>query len=432
MFNCQSIGERFKELAVLRVNFDTLLDGGKLDEAKDLEREIAEIVWQLQVEAKWWKLPNRYLFEKTIAAIEAETGKRVTDLDEWDKYELIDGKLNGRVNIENHWYPLIGGKAVLQLEGSMIEACEDVRNIDGQLSGRVLLRGDQNWWPIYKGEALIDVDGRRILNCYDVEFINGQLNGVVEISPDHYVPVIDGKVVTTLAFEGEGLLNVRVGGNRFYSPMAQNFDGKMNGSVYLTDRDNGKHLGKFPVLNGKIITQLEGKSIVDCSCIKNINGQLNGLVQFVGSRGAVPVINGKVIDNIDGRSIRAVADRNDFENVGGRLNGSFWVDGEGPLPVINGVIVDQLDGERLSGMQGVRNIAGKPNGTMVRYNIEAILDGKVIQEVDGEYIEYALSLNNIDGTPNGEFIIEREPEVKTLVKVLLGKIVSEVPYDEDA
>jgi len=96
-----------------------------------------------QEEERKESLPPLPLFEKTISEIETKTGKKVTGLDKWKNYQEINDKLNGRVAIEEKWFPVINGQLIEEINGKKITFACDIQNIDGKLNGRVWIEREE-------------------------------------------------------------------------------------------------------------------------------------------------------------------------------------------------------------------------------------------------------------------------------------------------
>jgi hypothetical protein len=182
-------------------------------------------------------------------------------------------------------------------------------------------------------------DDLRIQGC---EVVDGRLNGRSYLK-GRYLPILNGKVLTHM--EGREILCCE----RIHS-----VDGKLNGMLRLASGPSAY----LPVINGKMMLEIDGKKIDGCKQIRNIGGQLNGCI-LVNSQ-YLPVVDGKVISSIDGK---AIADFEEFENIGGKLNGrvAFTTDKYKFLPVIDGLLITHIGEEKITDARRVKNTSGKLN-----------------------------------------------------------------------
>jgi len=182
------------------------------------------------------ELPPPEAFESLVAHLEA-SGKKVTALDEWEKYELIGGKLNGRVRVGGRWLPAINGELVGEIGGREIAGCRDVRNVGGKLNGEIKVGG--RWLPAINGELVGEIGGREIAGCRDVRNVGGKLNGRVEVG-GRDLPAINGELV------GE------IGGREIeHCDDVRNVGGSLCGQVAIKRPDGGKE--DHRVVLGKIV-----------------------------------------------------------------------------------------------------------------------------------------------------------------------------------
>ena len=225
----------------------------------------------------------------------------------------------------------------------------------------------------------------------EYELIGGELNGRVVVGDpkiavgNRILPILNGQLIEVV--DGRGIVTCSD---------VQNIDGKLNCSVFAYAR----HL---PVIAGELIKDINGKEIRYCSDVRNINGKLNGIVDFGDARW--PVINGNVIEEIEGRKIIGCED---VRNVGGELNGVVN-DGRLGLPVIAGKLVTEIDGRKIKYCHDVRNVDGKLNGR-VSFDGEhfiPVISGELIETIDGKKIEDCAYVCNIDGKLNCTVWIDR-------------------------
>ena len=291
------------------------------------------------------KFPPFEVFKNAIERINEKIAPRkVVGLDRWEKYEMINDRLNGRVKIGDHWLPVIDGELIERIDGREIMEIEDVRNVGGKLNGWAWVRGSpvRAVRPVINGEFIDEVDGNPIVGCGAIRNVDGKLNGIVKI------------------------------GERW-----------------------------LPVINGHLIKEINGQEIEECGDIRNVDGKLNGWVRFVSSKRNLPVINGELIEKINGKEIDLFLN---VRNVDGKLNGELG-DRHGLwLPVIAGEVIEEVGGKRIVWCNNVQNIHGKLNctvrvsdGHMGKEDSVPVIDGELIEEVDGRKIEKFAGMRNIGG-----------------------------------
>ncbi len=326
---------------------------------------------------------------------------KVTGLDDWEEYEIINGKLNGRVkvgDVKPIWFPLINGEPVWGFEGRGIAECGCIRNVGGRLNGKIRLDGGR-LLPVINGKQVDSVDGYAIEACADVRNIDGKLNGFVSVD-GLWLPVIGNKLILSIEDRDiQDCSNIRI------------IDGELNGGVQF----NGEEI-QLPVINGELIREIAGKRIASCNEVRNIDGKLNGEV-MIGDRW-LPVIDGMLIEKISGLEIE---DCGDVRNVGGKLNGKFRLGGRW-LPVIGGELISIL-GHENEGCDNIRNIGGKLNGMLVANGRRLpVIEGEVIENLGGKIVDCS-EARNVGGKLNGKIKVELPNGSVQEYFVVLGEIV---------
>ena len=282
------------------------------------------------------KLPPFEVFKQVIERINEKIAPRkITGLARWEEYELINGELNGHVNIGERWLPVIDGELIEKIDGKEIFMCGDIHKVRGKLNGWVRESGSSGL-PLIEGKFINEIGGHIIRSCGD----------------------------------------------------ARNIDGKLNGRVATSARS-------LPVINGELIEEVEGMEIRFCSDVRIVGGKLNGSFFLENIGVSLPVINGVPIKEIGGKMIE---DCDEVRNVRGKLNGKVKVDDGVWLPVIAGVLITEVGGKRIDWCGNVRNIGGKLN-CVIRSDVTTlpVMDGVLVEEVDGRKIEKFSAMRNIDG-----------------------------------
>ncbi|TAK97065.1 hypothetical protein EPO05_00165 [Patescibacteria group bacterium] len=417
--DCQAVGKNLDAILKRKGQFDVTLEAGQLDEAKDIEVALEKMLEQFEVDFNMLRFPERHLFEQTIASIEAQAGSKVTELDRYDKYEVVDGQLNGRVKIKGVWRPVINGR-VVEIEGLDPESnygFHDVHNIGGKLNGviKMTIEGRPIVKLVFEGQIADLFKTENYEDYRNVRFINGKLNGEVLTGISTWLPIKDGEVIksTSSPMFGDETPIVTCGN-------IENINGKLNGWI-----GQGQPLRLTPVINDQVMLDFQRRTISRCGNIKNINGQLNGWVSF-DNEVDLPVINGELIESMHGKKIEGCTD---IENIDGRLNGRVMVDGKW-LPGIIGELIDQISGRAIEDCENIRNIKGKMNGIVQVGGIGLpVINGELVEYFDGARVLGAKNIHNVGGTLNGELDLRRTTDAGAdfiaEIKVVLGKIAIE-------
>jgi hypothetical protein len=201
------------------------------------------------------------------------------------------------------------------------------------------------------GEAFADIaqPKRKIysdMRIQECETIDGRVNGRA-YDGNRYVPLLNGKLIYEI--DGKEILECS---------LIHNVDYKLNGMVLL---QNGEKRSRYPVIAGEVIYKIEDKEISDCKYVRNVEGKLNGCVSL--NDGYYPVLDGQLITHLEGRKIKNFED---FHNVGGKLNGRAALEGNGSnyLPVLDGKIITHVSDEKIRDCSGIKNVNGRVNGQM--------------------------------------------------------------------
>ena len=351
------------------------------------------------------ELPPIEAFREAVERINAQVAPRkVTDFGHWNEYELIDGKLNGRVMVDRTDYPLIAGELIESIDDTKIEGCEEIYNVNGKLNGKVRILG--SWYPVINGELIKRLGWRGIKDVHHVQNIDGKLNCSVKLDDSsHWKAVIDGRVLENLNIEGiEDCM------------WAHNVNGKLNCTAII----NGVWT---PVINGKPIKEINGKKIERCGFIENVDGKPNGKVSFDGEH-YLPMIAGELIESIDGLRI---LDSPSVDIVDGKLNGRVLVEGKRhTLPVIAGELIQEIDGQEILMCDDAHSIGGKFYGRVSFSGASylPVIGGKLMDTLQGQEIG---SMIGFGGDAGGVFtgkVMVRDANGKEIKRgVFLGEVV---------
>ncbi len=347
-------------------------------------------------------------FKRAIDTVNARfSPHKVLSLDHWDEYEVINGKLNGRVWI-GVWIPIVDGEPVYTLNNKMIEGCTDVKNINGKLNGRVRICGNRvdiihgkyeikegwsaRWLPVINGRLIeqnttLSVTFRNnIINCKYIQNINNELNGI-----------IDGKVFIN------GKIDDSIKGSVFYDVRIIN--NKLNGSVICDDDSYFSNTVRWPIIDGQLIKNIDGHKIISCGYIYNIDGKLNGEVKIANGllknkQLLLPVIDGELIYQVDGQKIISCRD---IRNIKGRLNGIVVLEDNRYVPVVDGKIIEEIDGHYLRSCLSIKVINDKLNGQVYLNDDRGVpvINGKIIEEIDGWLIQDCKNIRNENNALSG-------------------------------
>ena len=355
------------------------------------------------------KFPPYEAFRKMVDEINQHaTPEIVTALDRWEEYELIDGKLNGKIKVGEQWYPIINGKLVQQVGGHEIFGCDGIHNVGGELNGVIGVSGRSSL-PVINGELVEEIDGHKIETCRDIRNVNGELNGEVCVG-EEWLPVIDGKLIREI----DGL-------KISSSNDARNVDGKLNGSVWYGGR-------RYAVINGKMIRTIDGWPYQNIRDVRNVDGKLNACVNFHGKVWQ-PVIADQRISEIGGSEITHC---DNIRNVDGKLNGRIiFIDGR-DLPIINGEIIEKIEGQSIGVCGGIRNINGKLNGVaQIGDRILPVIAGESVKKIGGtdligiaiERQDTASQFSDAGGVFSGKVAVHKPDGTWGIQRVVLGEFV---------
>ena len=375
------------------------------EEAKKLLRLQTELETALtNNEAPHRELPPLEFFQKLVKEINLNHAPyQVSILFKWDEYELINGKLNGRISVTDIddtqlVLPIIDGALLERIGNKLIQDCKEVRNIGGNLNGCVWV--DDVWLPVIDGELIEQIEGQRIEGCSDIRNVDGKLNGIVTIG-GYDTPVINGKIVNEC--EGMAIRDCTD---------IRNVDGKLNGVL-----DVG---WKAPVMDGKLVDTVDGHQFTDGAGIRNIDGKLNGAIRVDGKW--LPVIDGKLIYRVGKQEFQGC---DGVRNIDGKLNCRLNINGR-MVHVVAGVPIFTIDG-LLVGDSDLWVTDGKMNGKFQEGRAFSrwlpVMDGKIVWAIAGNEIVTTYEFTDAGGVMNGRFKIKDANGNESVCRVILGEIV---------
>ncbi len=178
----------------------------------------------------------------------------------------------------------------------------------------------------------------------------------------------------------------------------------------------------------KLIAKIEARGasvsyLGDWEEYEMIGGQLNGRVGFLDGR-SLPVIGGEVIESVCGLDIESCYD---VRNVDGKLNGSVELSDDHTLPVIDGKLVRAMGNLMIQNCHNVHNVDGKLNGRVkLQKGWTTVIGGEPIEEVGGVRIQKSFDVRNVDGKLNGSVEL---PDRRRL-PVIGGELIGEVGGEE--
>lgn len=386
--------------------------------------------------------PDFRLFRSTIDNIEAQTKKVVVGLDHRDNYQEIDGKLNGRIKIEDLWMPIISGQLITEIDNNRISGCSNINNVDGKINGCIAFGNMQ--LPVINNEIIGKVDGLTIDDCHNISNIDGTLNGAVRIK-GKWLPVLKGELITMI----EGceiidcaeihVINNTLSGRVKFANYPQE-DNIIENNINLWEILPRETKEFIPMINGRIISLITyyGKEVqvLDCSCIHNIGGKINGKIKCLGLNAKwihwVPIISNMIHDIVD--PSLEISDCDEIRNINGQLNG--WVEVWNPhlysldkfsLPIISSNLITSLEDKIILESREVRNIENTLNGRIM-YNQGGhtwwpVIANKLISCIEDKKINNCANIHNIANTLNGEVGLGEESLGERRHYVVLGEVV---------
>ena len=366
---------------------------------------------------------------------------KVTNLSREEDFELIDGKLNGIIGInDGRVLPLIDGQLVESvLDGrrqkQTINHCHEVRNVNGSLNGSINTAVGNRLTVIDDkviGSVLNEAGDDCFFNAaFNVQNIEGHFNG--EIATDiGSLPVINGKLIETVREpDGQGRKIINASDT-------QNIGGKFYGRV-MTERDRS-----FPVMDGVLIHTVRNKygngwTIKTCENVKILNGKLNCQVEVYDDR-FLPVVDGVLVEEIEDADSesRPIVYFTDMTVTNGKPNGvnhSHSPEARKDVfkqPVIEGKLIETIiDGQGkerwIIDCRFVTNIDGKLN-CAVRLSDGywlPVINGKLVEKIQGEKIHLGdwPIFSCVGGAFTGTVMVRDSLNPKKGRKVLLGKFI---------
>lgn len=260
--------------------------------------------------------------------------------------------------------------------------------------------------PMIDGFLHEEVDGMEILNGSVVTVTDRGWTGEVGIrveGSERSLPVIDGKLIHEI--EGRPI--------RWTRCVAPTNNGLFTGVVTF-DSDRGfttPHL----ILDGMIVRSGEREMVADPESIIFHDGSWSGngaWSQPGGTYRLQSVVSGEIVEEYDNRSIAALRD---LHIVDGQLNGSALLDRSGTawLPIYNGELLTAFQGQSIRTAGSIENIDGKLNGILEFSNGHRrfIMDGENFHHIDGQIVmpfSTSSRYHNIDGTLNGDVVFPQE------------------------
>ena len=364
------------------------------------------------------KFPSYEVFKDAVDRINASLpdGYRVEDLDDWENYELIDGKLNGIIKFggqyvpESYWLPIINGELVLYVDGCKLSGTHrDVVNIDGKLNGTVMVydrfMGDKKEVPVIAGKLIEELEGHKIEYFSNTHNVGGKLNGSIKIG-NRYFPVIDGHVIESV--DGRPI------------EIAHNVQ-NVGGKLYCGASFKETHGDPLPIVDGHILDKIGDDEIQKIYDFEMIDGKINARVKVKGTW--YPVIAGKIIKTVSGH---AIEDCNFVKNIDDKLNCKVEIDGKWRT-VFDGELIEEIDGKKVTGSHTyLKNVNGKFFGTAeLDGEIVFYSNGKPIQEIQGVMVSDWSEVHDAGGVASGIARIKLSDGTEVKRKVLLGKFLDE-------
>lgn len=427
---CEKFKTLLTEITELKQHFDTALEDQKFERANELRSQIDPKVQGLRMEIRGGvELPR---LNKAIEHIEEKYGVFVAFLESEDQYEFIDGKLNGVVEVcpkdkvgkgsVLKSLPVIDGELVTEIDGNPIEFADCIKNVNGTLNGKVGI-GEKRL-PVINGEIIGTIGQLIISGCENVENIDGKLNGEIKVGEKMF-PVVDGELINEIEdFDVTSCSNIKI------------INGKINGFVNLLMSSLPIRTANYAIIDNQLIDYVDGHRLWEMKDITNHKGTLNGKIrteenQFLWQ----PVIDGKIISQVDTNIIENVEG---VMNTNGKLTGVCTVHPE-HLPkerdivVIEGEPVYTIDGKEYIQFGQFEYKDGFLNGSIKTEDGAGFLpciDGKILETFNGQKIVDAGEIYNIFGALNGELVVINEKGEKDDVLVRMGKEVYRTPFEE--
>ena len=318
------------------------------------------MIWKWLSKIRKNEHPDFRLFRSTIDNIEAQTKKTVFGLDHRDNYQEIDGKLNGRIKIEDLWIPIISGQLITEIDNNRISGCSNIHNVDGKVNGCIAF-GNMHL-PVINNEIIREVDGLTIDDCRNISSIDGTLNGAVKVK-GKWLPIVMGELIYKIeGYEIIDCADIHV------------IDNSLNGRVRLANYAQPSEIlckifnnqsvakslaekmqGFIPIINGKIVSHVESIRILDCSSIHIIDGKINGKIRYEGLKGNwVPIISNIIYSTMVKGTIESAIfnDRDQIRKTHFATYGPTF--SPGTLEIVNCDEIFNVSGE-LNGVVTVRN-----------------------------------------------------------------------------
>ena len=387
------------------------------------------------------------LIESFVDDLEALSVK----LDKWNSYAEMNGKLYGRICIDDVWLPIIKGEIIRELvdaDGNKysVKSVYDMSFQNGKIlahfnlesgktiaviddSGRILEQvgacGDNKFEvadPVYAHPEDIHFD--QTTGSFGFSMNDKYIDPKTQEWRAKRIPVYveNGKMTEVDQVDGHPLN---------YIKELEFINGELNG--YITTKGFTEQRKHTPVIDGKDIVEFKGNEIIDCRYVKNIDNKLCARLSIV-SKGVVVVNRGEEVQLDDLPDDNPVSHDVDYieyteNSINGRAKVSYKRPGQMAgyvleYPIVEGRVIREIDGHKIKQTESVEVIEGKLNCS-ARFEVlpgdyYPVINGEIITEIEGRKIKNCRNVHNVGGKVCGRFFFEGDVEGD----VVMGKIIN--------
>lgn len=292
--------------------------------------------------------------------IDKVAGKQIHQTDE---FEFKDCKISGVFKDQNRKiFVVVNDKVIDEINGVKINAWigqkelnEGIKIIDGKIFGTA--RIGSRILPIYESKFINEVEGVKIIGVGLGLVINkGEiLNGLVYLQ--------DGRIL----FVEKGKLIQKIDGRKIQTAMLTNSRGQLEGKI------SPQYAFKtwLPVVDGKILREIDKEKIKNAQNIIVKNGIINGIIEF--ESGIHVVINGKILKKVKGQRVKKVVQgfKIDYRN---KVNAIIELEDGRKIPIFKSKPLNSYRGSKVmdvvnrnTSFKGLNGSIKLENGNQVKF-----------------------------------------------------------------